>query len=65
MKDKPKYKRFMVFSWSDYDNVDPFGCVNGDYDSKREAKKALDKGSYGRCIFDRLTRDFVIYEEED
>lgn len=49
------FKRYMVFSWDEYDNADPFDCVIFHTDVLEEAKaKAKDDDSYGVCIFDRV-----------
>ncbi len=52
------YQRYMVFTWTDYDNVSPFECVDSSYDNldtaKAKAKKLKeDEGDYS-CVFDRV-----------
>ena len=55
------YKRYMVFIWTLYDNVEPFQCIAGHADNLSEAEKILDDmigdvdedGPFG-CIFDRI-----------
>jgi hypothetical protein len=55
-----KYKRFMVFTWYEYDNVQPFQCFLDSFDSIDDARDcALLAGDYDDegdplfCIFDR------------
>lgn len=55
------YKRYMVFSWTTYDNVEPFQCIDFDTDNLEEAKKArdvaiecADEDGPLACIFDRI-----------
>lgn len=55
-----KYKRFMVFVWSEYDNVAPFNCVQDSFDSIEDAMTlAFLAGGFDEesnplfCIFDR------------
>ena len=53
-----KYERYMVFIYGDYDNVSPFDCMKGSFDSCNEATEfALEliedmPDSY--IIFDRV-----------
>jgi hypothetical protein len=64
MNEKAKYKRYMVFTWSEYDNVAPFQCVADSFDSVEDAKYFLESSDYvfhtiedGTplfCIFDRV-----------
>jgi hypothetical protein len=66
MKEKTKYKRYMIFTWSEYDNVAPFDAVYDSFDSVDNAKQCIDcdecswifkKDEYGNnlfCIFDRF-----------
>lgn len=70
---KQKYNRYMVFKWTQYDNVDPFGCVQFSSDDLEEAKAAeyealggddqidSDTGEpfYSACIFDRIEGVFI------
>ena len=51
------YKRYMIFSWSDFDNVSPFECIDGHTDSLSDAKVMYSSilTNDGRaCIFDRV-----------
>ena len=66
MKEKTKYKRYMVFTWSEYDNVKPFDTVYDSFDSVDDAKKCTEgeeeswifrkdeEGENLFCIFDRF-----------
>lgn len=63
-----KYKRYMVFSWSTYDNVDPFGCVDGSFDDFQEAidlAVSLSENNHS-CVFDRIDGvNIASYKYED
>lgn len=54
------YKRYMVFAWTEYDNVPPFHCIEGSFDDLDEAKKFaeslidIDDPDGGSCVFDRV-----------
>lgn len=55
-----KYKRFMVFVWSEYDNVSPFQCYVDSFDLIEDARCCAlltseydDEGKALFCIFDR------------
>tara|TARA_R110000796_G_C14523774_1_gene431148 strand:+ start:935 stop:1120 length:186 start_codon:yes stop_codon:yes gene_type:complete len=55
------FKRFMVFEYTTYYNVEPFDCVVASYDDKLMAKahaerlKDKDDPNYGKsCVFDRV-----------
>lgn len=66
MSEKTKYKRYMIFTWSEYDNVKPFDTVYDSFDGVDDAKKCIeseenswiftkdenDKNLF--CIFDRF-----------
>ncbi len=66
MKKKIKYRRYMLFTWYEYDNVEPFSNVHAHSDSLEEIKDAINcegfyknerVDEYGKplyCIFDRL-----------
>jgi hypothetical protein len=59
-----KYKRYMVFSWCEYDNQKPFENVDGSFDTAEEALDLVNSNDLiGRneedgaplyCIFDRI-----------
>lgn len=61
MNEKLKYKRYMVFTWTEYDNVKPFSNVSDSFDDIDEARKEAlllgeycDDGEALFCIFDRI-----------
>jgi hypothetical protein len=61
-----KYKRFMVFTWFEYDNVDPFGCVDDSFNTENEAKDyasahgdVAEDGTKLYCVFDRVGGVFL------
>ena len=54
-----QYKRYMIFTWSDYDNVSPFSCFDSDYDDYAGARMKFemlknDEFEQNACIFDRI-----------
>ena len=56
-----KYKRYMVFTWSEVDNVSPFECIDFDDDDLDRARayvlRNCERGRNGNdlfCIFDRI-----------
>jgi hypothetical protein len=57
----------MLFSWSEYDNPDPFDCVEDSFDNINDAKNALrnaaaidEDGDAGlACVFDRVDGVFI------
>lgn len=60
------YKRYMVFTYSEYDNVSPFECVDSSFDNAKEAiRQAEHVGRYSEdgmklyCIFDRVDGVFL------
>jgi len=64
------YKRYMVFDWSDYDNVGPFDCVYGSFDSIDKAKDFSsslgDRYESNSCVFDRVEGKVIAnYENEE
>jgi hypothetical protein len=55
------YKRYMVFTWDDYDNPSPFDCVVGSFDDIESAKDLfIKRKDFGKCIFDRI-EGIIIY----
>lgn len=64
MNEKVKYKRYMVFTWCEYDNHKPFENVDGSFDSLGDAISFLngsdllmmneEDGTPLYCIFDRI-----------
>ena len=52
------YQRYMVFYWTEYDNVPPFQCIDSSYDdldeAKAKAKKLKEDDDDGSCVFDRV-----------
>ena len=52
------YQRYMVFTWTEYDNVSPFECVHGSYDdldkAKAKAKELKEDEEDYSCVFDRV-----------
>lgn len=56
-----EYERYMVFKWSEYDNVSPFECLDRSFSDIGEAKQYTlengecdDDGYELYCIFDRI-----------
>jgi len=52
-----KYKRYMVFTWDEYDNSSPFECVDSSFDYLLEAKsreQELKNEAELACVFDRI-----------
>lgn len=68
---KEKYKRYMIFTWSEYDNVSPFDAFYGDFDSLDDAKECVsskenewifrkdDDDNSLFCIFDRFKGEII------
>ena len=66
MKTNIKYGRYMLFTWDEYDNVEPFSNVHFHSDSLNEVKDIINSegfdsservDEYGDplfCIFDRI-----------
>ena len=55
------YRRYMVFEWTTYDNVEPFQCISDSFDRLDDAKKLaeslkdLEDPDCGQsCVFDRI-----------
>mgnify|MGYP001370440162 CR=1 FL=1 len=51
------YKRYMVFSWAQFRNLEPFEHIDGSYDTLEEAEtkiKDVMEYSFGSLIFDRV-----------
>ena len=55
------YKRYKVFEWTTYDNVEPFQCIAGSFDKLEDARqmaeslKDLEDPDCGQsCVFDRI-----------
>jgi hypothetical protein len=48
------FKRFIVFTWSEYDNVSPLDCIDDSFDSSEQAVDHINRNvdSYGYAIFD-------------
>lgn len=60
------YKRFMVFTWTTYENTEPFFCVHDSFDDKNEAINTANSiGKYEEdgeklfCVFDRVDGVFI------
>jgi hypothetical protein len=61
-----RYMRYMVFEWSEYDNVAPFECCRNSFDNLEEAKSYLNSiDDEGKCIFDRVEGIFIFYQAPD
>ena len=61
-----RYGRYMVFTWSEYDNVEPFECMEDSFDTEDDAKDcAAAQGSVSEdgtklyCVFDRVGGVFL------
>jgi len=60
------YNRYMIFTWSEYDNPSPFECVSGSahflVDAVKmyeEAYQAAEDGTPLVCIFDTQERQLI------
>ena len=59
-----KYKRYMVFCSSEFDNVEPFDCIPLSTDSKSEALE-YSEGDYLTVVFDRIEGQIIRSEVND
>ena len=61
-----RYKRYMIMSWDEYDNVSPFDCVvNSTYDLDLAIKIYNQLDDHGSCIFDRVEGVAIEYKERE
>ena len=65
---KHTYRRYMVFQWSNYDNVGPFSCIVGDYDFSEDAvifaKSFHNENTNNVAVFDRI-EGVITFEAEE
>jgi len=62
-----RYNRYMVFTWSEYDNVSPFECVEETFSEKDQAIKYAhqrgnkeEDGTLLYTVFDRVEGKHLI-----
>ena len=54
-REKFKFKRYMFFMWDEFDNTDPFSCIEESFDDLQDAINIFNEHkAYGKCIFDRV-----------